>query len=173
MRSRDFSAGGRATRRGICAGGPRIRLTTSPQHRDSPFRACAAIRWLFPPAERDTPGSLGASMRSSTSSVLAGMADLFVMAQADFRGKAGVSLWQEQGEEKRADAQAMARWSVPGVTSPRMRRWSRCGQAPRRAAQQAAVARASHRLAVYTVAVRKSQARTRERTSVGLTGLVR
>ena len=37
----------------------------------------------------------------------------------------------------------------------------------------APVCSASHRLVVYTVAVRKSQARTRERTSVGLTGLVR
>ena len=37
----------------------------------------------------------------------------------------------------------------------------------------APVCSASHRLVVYTVAVRKSQARTRERTRLGLTGLVR
>src|SRR5262245_7249093 len=42
-----------------------------------------------------------------------------------------------------------------------------------REAPRAVVACASHRLVVYTAAVRKSQARTRERTSVGLTGLVR
>jgi hypothetical protein len=118
MRGRDFSACGRDPQRGRCAGGPRLSLTTFPQHRDSSFRACAEGRGLVPPAERDTPGSLGASMRSSTSDILAGTADLLVMAQADFRGQAGVRPAAGAGGGRAALAVGLQCGSLCAVSPP-------------------------------------------------------
>ena len=56
---------------------------------------------MFPPEERDTPGSRGASMRSSTSGRLAGTAALLGVAQADVCRKADVRPVAGAGEEER------------------------------------------------------------------------
>ena len=119
VRGRDFSACGRDTRRGRCAGGPRLSLTTSPQHRESRCRARAKGRGLVPPAERDTPGSLGASMRSSTSDILAGTADLLAMAQADFRWQAGVRPVAGVGGGRAALAVGLQRGGLCAVSPAR------------------------------------------------------